>query len=115
LAHEVAHLLIHRDVFSQLKFSTVREWKKVACSIPEDEYGWIEWQAYALAGLILVPACPLRDLFADATEKAMRAGVDLRDVDESARKIVASSLGKHFEVSADVILKRLEKERLWGS
>jgi len=48
LAHELAHLLIHKEVFKALKFSTIKEWKAVMCSIPQDQYTLIEWQAYAL-------------------------------------------------------------------
>jgi len=63
LAHEVAHLVIHQDIFKLLTFSTIAQWKDVMSSIPEEPYSWIEWQAYALGGLILVPGQPLRDLF----------------------------------------------------
>ena len=78
LAHEVAHWLIHRDVFALLKFSTVQGWMDALASIPEDQYGWIENQAYNLAGLILVPSQPLRDLFENASASANAAGVDLQ-------------------------------------
>src|SRR5579871_4472789 len=69
LAHEVGHLLIHKDVLSELKFSTIKEWKEAFLAIPEEEYGWIEWQAYCLAGLILVPGPPLKALFEASLDK----------------------------------------------
>jgi hypothetical protein len=116
LAHEVAHLLIHRDVFAQLKFSTIREWKDTIRSVPADQYRWVEWQAYALAGLILVPTRPLHELFSDKVAEAQAAGVDLRSIrDESAQAIVESNLAKFFEVSAEVIKRRLNREKLWCS
>jgi len=114
LAHEVAHFLVHQDVFKEMKFSTIKEWKKAICEIPENEYGWIEWQAYTLGGLILVPARPLADLFATKCQEAKSKGLDdLQSVDEDARRIVESHMGKYFDVSADVIAKRMKKEGFW--
>jgi Zn-dependent peptidase ImmA (M78 family) len=113
LAHEMAHLLIHKDVFKELKFSTIKEWKEAISGIPEEQYGWIEWQAYALGGLILVPARPLADLFDTKLKEAGKVGVDLHGVDENARRVVESHIGRYFDVSAEVIAKRMKKDRLW--
>ncbi len=113
LAHEVAHLLIHQDIFKELKFSTIAEWKKAMTSIPEDQYGWLEWQAYCLGGLLLVPSLPLRALFQESAEKALKAGIDLRELDDDSRRIVESNLGRHFDVSREVIAKRMNYDKLW--
>jgi hypothetical protein len=82
LAHELAHFLVHQDVFAALKFSSIAEWKEAMNSIPEDQYRWVEIQAYGLAGLILVPPTPLADMFDDLTQKARQAGVTLQDIDQ---------------------------------
>ena len=114
MAHEVAHFLVHQDVFKELnKFSTVTEWKEVITSIPDEPYSWIEWQAYALGGLILVPSTPLKDLFEASVKQAAKAGVKLRQIDEDARKVVESNIARHFEVSREVITKRMKAEKLW--
>lgn len=63
LAHELSHCILHQDVFKELKFSTVSEWKIAVGSIPEQDYSWIEYQAYCLAGLILVPQAALKSTF----------------------------------------------------
>jgi hypothetical protein len=113
LAHELAHLLIHQDVFANLSFSSITQWKRAICSIPEDQYGWIEWQAYALGGLILVPSSALKDLFETKLVEAKAAGINLRDIDEDMRKTVESNIGRYFEVSAEVIARRLRFDKLW--
>lgn len=113
LAHEISHFLIHQDVFKALKFSTIEEWKTVICSIPDDQYSWIEWQAYSLGGLILVPSRPLQDLFGTKLEEAKRAGIDLQEIDEGMRKTIESHMGRYFEVSADVIRRRMKYDKLW--
>jgi hypothetical protein len=113
LAHELAHVLIHQDIFEKLQFTSIKEWKAAMASIPEDQYAWIEWQAYALGGLLLVPANALKSLFEEKCKEASRAGADLQEIDIDARRIVESHMGKYFEVSADVIAKRMNKDKLW--
>lgn len=116
LAHEVGHLLVHKDVFSELKFSTTKEWKKAFLAIPEEQYGFIEWQAYCLGGLILVPAQPLKALFEASCETALKAGIDLHELDPEDRKIIEDNLGRlHFGVSREVITRRMDKDKLWKS
>ena len=113
LAHELSHLLIHQDVFKELKFTSIKEWKAAILSIPEDEYGWIENQAYSLGGLILVPPQPLKDLFQTKCAEAKRAGVELQGADDRVRKIVHSNMARFFDVSADVISRRMNYDKLW--
>jgi hypothetical protein len=113
LAHELAHLLVHQDVFKQLQFSTVAQWKAAICSIPEQQYSLIEWQAYSLGGLMLVPAKPLRDLFETKAKESEAAGLSLSDIDEEMRKIVERHIGSYFEVSGDVIARRMKYDKLW--
>ncbi len=113
LAHELAHLLIHKDVFKELSFLTIKEWKNAITSIEDQQYFFIERQAYALGGLILVPAVPLRDLFDTKIKEASAAGIDLHDLDESGRRVVENNIGLFFGVSADVISRRMKKDQLW--
>jgi Zn-dependent peptidase ImmA (M78 family) len=79
----------------------------------EKDREWLEWQAYAIAGLILVPRTPLKDRLVQATEAATKAGFSLKDNDEVAKNYVSTWLGKQFEVSSQVIQKRLDKDKLW--
>jgi hypothetical protein len=116
LAHEIAHVLIHADIFKQLKVSTIKEWKVVVGgAIPEDQYSWIEWQAYSLAGLILVPGDLLRDHFDHMLDDMNLAGIALDDVryDEAEKEVFTKHLARPFEVSSAVIKKRLDKDHLW--
>jgi IrrE N-terminal-like domain len=116
LAHELAHVLIHKDIFAQLKFSTIDGWKSVvSTAIPEEQYSWIEWQAYSLAGLILVPGDALREHFDGMVDEMNLAGISLDDVrfDDDEKEVFVQHLAKPFEVSSDVIKKRLAKDKLW--
>jgi Zn-dependent peptidase ImmA (M78 family) len=113
LAHELAHLLLHKDIFSRLRFSTIAEWKKVITEFPEKEYGYLEWQAYALAGLILVPPDPLAGEFEKAVAHLYQVGLSLETATEPARCMIEGALAEYFAVSTAVIGKRVGYDNLW--
>ena len=46
VAHEIGHLILHRDIYAGLQHATAAEWFDYISAIPEVEYGWVEWQAY---------------------------------------------------------------------
>jgi hypothetical protein len=114
LAHEVSHSLIHRDIISKMRSETVSEWKAAVATIPEDQYSFIEWQAYCLAGLILVPTSILAEQVSSVTEKARSAGLDIAFLTDNERSIIESNLGRHFAVSREVIRKRMGYDKLWS-
>lgn len=113
LAHELAHVVLHSEVFRSLNFSTVATWKATLRSIPEGDYGWMEWQANAFAGLVLVPAQVLADRFAAVTQLVEAQGVSLASASDVAREMIDDHLGREFGVSGTVIEKRAAKDRLW--
>lgn len=113
LAHELGHAVLHRQVYEAAAFSTIKEWKRFIEDIDLQDYEWLEWQAYAFAGLILVPPVPLKKKFAEAVHQANAAGLSIRKVGDVAKLYIASWLAKEFDVSSQVIEKRLEKDKLW--
>jgi len=113
LAHELAHALLHRRIYREHRFRTIEEFTRFQEDLDEEDRGWLEWQAYALAGLILVPAELLRQGFQRAVRRASQAGLSVRRLGEVALAYIAADLGKRFGVSAEVIEKRLRKDRLW--
>lgn len=85
VAHEIGHLVLHRDIFAGLRHATAAEWSDYISAIPEVEYGWVEWQAYEFAGRLLVPPEPLREAFQAAIQSAQAAGyADWLAADEAA-------------------------------
>jgi hypothetical protein len=114
LAHELAHKLLHADVFRDLRFADISGWKSlITNAIPEKEYRYLEFQASSLAGLILAPSAELRTAFFDVVEPAQEQGIDFDDVGNGARDAVEDQLAKVFEVSAAVIHRRIEFDGLW--
>lgn len=114
LAHEIGHLELHRDTFLTIAYSTVDEWIAFFQKIPEEQYSWIEQHAYEFADRLLVPREKLIEKLDAAIALAKRAGFDAWDITgDSARQYVARGIARYFEVSDQVIEKRLIRENLW--
>lgn len=90
VAHEIGHLVLHRDIYAGLQHATAAEWFDYISAIPEGEYGWVEWQAYEFAGRLLAPPEPLREAFQAAIQSAQAAGYsDWLAADEAALDYIA--------------------------
>ncbi len=64
LAHEVAHRELHSEIYEQLQFSSITDFKQaIAQHLSDAEYGWMERQADLFAGPALVPDTLLRAEF----------------------------------------------------
>jgi len=114
IAHEIGHLVLHRELYEGRDFDSIQTWKSFINSIPDDVHGWYEWQAYAFAGLVLVPEKPLRATVAShlarVGERLKRESIPIASVRDTVWDIVLARVAKEFEVSVDVIQKRAEKD-----
>lgn len=113
LAHELAHAWLHAKIFRKLGFTNLESWRRRQDEISIDEYGRLEWQANAFAGLILVPSADLKREFQSVIALAWKAGVSAINLSDDAKRLPAGKIARVFEVSTDVIIKRLEYEKLW--
>lgn len=112
LAHEVGHIILHKDIYLNASFTNSREWKKFINSIPDRDHSFLEWHAYAFAGLILVPGEHLKLLTTKHIDRIQKEGISLKDNWDFAWDCIAAQLGKDFEVSSQVIEKRLIKDEI---
>ena len=113
LAHELAHAILPRRIFLANRFGRVEDWKRFQRDLDEADRGWLEYQAYAFAGLILVPTESLLAEYQKALRVAGRAGLSLQSAGEVARPYIANWLARRFDVSSQVVEKRLNKDDLW--
>jgi Zn-dependent peptidase ImmA (M78 family) len=112
LAHELGHVYLHRDIYTELRFGTVNEWKRFQKEVDEADYNWLEYQAYAFAGLVLVPTAHLKAQFHLAAEAAERIGFNRQGEPEAFLEYVTEVLREAFQVSDAAIAKRLHYENL---
>jgi len=112
LAHEIGHIVLHNDLYKAHNCATIYEWKEFINSIPEKEHGWLEYQGYAFAGLVLVPRESLMKYTQESINKINEMGVFLKDNWDFAWTLIEDYLAKIFLVSSNVIEKRLDKDEI---
>lgn len=117
LAHEIGHYVFHSDLIASFHPQSIADWSKFILAIDEETYGWLEWQAYSFAAAVLVPRVSLKEYF-DNELKLLQSKIDFirskgLSVESSRDYIVnaiATKLIGKYDVSADVLNKRILKE-----
>lgn len=119
LAHEMGHRYIHGDELAQCRFHSIDEWKRFMNGIDSKTYGRMEFQANSFAGLVLVPTWHLSHQFDEMLEsaeesirRAKTAGYSRSAYLPRVENFIAERLGPVFEVSSEVIKRRIDAENL---
>ncbi|MBU1207878.1 MAG: ImmA/IrrE family metallo-endopeptidase [Proteobacteria bacterium] len=117
LAHEIGHLILHKDLIQSIRPNSVAEWEDFIIQVDPEAYEWVEWQAYTFGGLVLVPRKPLKEDFIQQIlslkQKIMQAKLAELPRDSYKEYIIeaiAKNLIEKYEVSRDVLIKRITKE-----
>lgn len=113
-AHEIGHYFLHSDIYSNLVFNSIEEWKDFIINVSETEYGYFERQANEFAGRFLVPLDLLEIQVNEAAEiiKQNNLVEYLRKDPDAVLSGVAPFLKKPFAVSDQVIKIRVQNEEL---
>ena len=115
LAHELAHFLLHKDLIDLAPdYKDVGGWISFLRSFNAEDLGWIENQAFGLAGLLLVPGRALEEEYLAIAKKLDDVGRDFDSLTPATMKLITSMIGEKFQVSRHVINKRARKEDLWN-
>lgn len=112
LAHEIGHVVIHSNIYKTAKIPTIQEWKKFINSIPIQTHRWLEYQAYAFGGLVLVTNEHLQRLTEKCVKRIQKEGISLEENWDFAWECIKAQLAKDFEVSTQVIERRLGKDEI---
>lgn len=112
LAHEIGHLILHKEIYLQATFHTIKEWKDFINSISEKDHGWLEYQAYSFGGLVLVPHEHLLKLTKLCVDHIKKEDISLQENWDFAWEMIAAQLAKTFDVSSNAIEKRLGKDNI---
>lgn len=110
LAHEAGHIWLHGDLFRSLTFNTAHEWKKFVSSIPEKDYGYLEYHANEFAGQVLVPRQEFAKEVENCRKIVLQAIPDAPRDPEAYRDFIGACISKQFDVSHAVAMRRLERE-----
>ena len=119
LAHELGHIVLHRDFYRSIKLRGLIDWKKFITDVEEKEYQYLELQANNFGGLFLVPQKELVDHFELQLRDLLRSsimgrfeGLNRADYVDLMMKVLGEKLTEVFEVSSQVIRIRMEKSNL---
>jgi Zn-dependent peptidase ImmA (M78 family) len=119
IAHELSHIILHKQYIQQIGWSSIEEWLTVYENIDDKDIDYMEYQAYVFAGLILVPQNILKRLFVshlpkldNLIEEAKRKKLARKDYVETVIFLIAELLSYQFEASKDVIGRRIKFDGL---
>ncbi len=114
LAHEIGHMLLHKNIYDSYLFKSPDAWKTFQKDMPERERSWFEWQADCFAGLALVPREELHSKISDCIRKVDSEDISLRDNWDFAWDYIAKEAGRVFNVSAGTIKYRIGYDAIKG-
>ncbi|MEI8226346.1 MAG: ImmA/IrrE family metallo-endopeptidase [Bacteroidota bacterium] len=117
IAHEIGHLVLHRSSIDGLKFNNETDWISFRMGINDETLGWFETQASEFAGRLLVPLDQLVESFKEARSiiiKKYNSWNAPKIDEEELFSHIAPMICNKFDVSADVIERRLRKENVMG-
>jgi Zn-dependent peptidase ImmA (M78 family) len=115
IAHEIGHLILHRSNIDMVRFLSEEDWKKFRINLNDEPLGWFETQASEFAGRLLVPVEELVVAFKNARSEIMKKFTNWADPDPDEDEIIlraSAKIAPKFDVSAEVIEKRLRKENV---
>ncbi len=117
LAHEIGHLVLHKDLIGNIHPHNVAEWKEFILQVDQEAYDWVEWQAYTFAGMVLVPRKSLKADFVRRIEGLREKIALVKSADlprdsylEYIINAIATDLIEKYGVSKEVLIKRITKE-----
>lgn len=111
VAHEIGHLVLHRETGSKISFQSFDDFARWTNSTSSEKYT-LEQEANEFAGRLLVPLDRLKhclDSFGPSLEKVMPHWFTSMEV----RAAFAESATNVFQVSQQSIEARLDREGLW--
>lgn len=111
LAHEIGHVILHKDIYEKYHFSSIDGYIKFIDELSEESLRWLEWQAYAFAGLVLVPSESLNNL-TKSTIINIKKKISLEKSWLPAWDYISEHLSKKYIVSPEVISRRLEYDKI---
>lgn len=111
LAHELGHIILHRDLAGELKFQTVEDFWNWTRRYQQSRYT-LEWEANEFAGRLLVPVERLKADF-DTFVATIQPQFPNWWTNLNLREALADQLGETYGVHQDVITCRLDREDVW--
>ena len=115
IAHELGHAVLHSEFIRSQQITSVSEYLEFTRSLTDEEYSDFEWQANEFAGRLLVPRQQLTIELHKQVQLIIENNLQgmLTTNSDLLRSRLCIPIAKVFEVSEEVIERRLEREGIW--
>ncbi|MCL5794760.1 MAG: ImmA/IrrE family metallo-endopeptidase [Patescibacteria group bacterium] len=105
-AHELSHYLLHKKFYIEENITDFEKYLDFQKTLTLTEIKRLEFQAYTLAGYLLLP----RQIFTTTLRNLIKEKGSIGKLTTSDIQIIISDLSNKFNVSELVILKQIKKE-----
>lgn len=113
IAHEVGHLVLHHKAIEHLRPVSYENWFEIIQSVPETVWGTAEFQAYEFSGRLLVPYENLMEEIKNKSDLIENAKKQIPNIEQEVLiDYISPILSKIFNVSPDVISRRIKREEI---
>jgi Zn-dependent peptidase ImmA (M78 family) len=119
LAHELGHIVLHRQIFEKARVSSIDSWIEFYDGMDDWARNAWELQGYNFAGLVLVPRSDLKkrteeiiDQLNPSIQAAKERKFARKEYLRYASEQLASKLAPIYDVSVQVVSKRLDFDKL---
>lgn len=114
LAHEWAHLELHRPLHDQAPdFGSFEAWRRYVNGMPEKVRFRYEWQANMFAGFVLAPRAQLQAALRVAERRVRGPFAEVMLSEEEDRAAIVGEVARRLQVSGEVIERRGRTEGWW--
>lgn len=115
LAHELGHLVLHRQEYEKLEYSNFEEWLHQQNSILPKNNNYFEIQANKFAGFLLMPTKPFLEASTLLVEKAIVNGFEPNPNNfDTLCPFMAPHIARQFLVSeTSATIRLLNCKKLW--
>ena len=108
VAHEIGHLILHKDFYESIGVRDLDSMLKFLGEIPDEQYSFLETHANEFAGRVLVEPALLRDNLEEAVQMIKRAHLKIHEDNlDGVIRACAQKLSDPFDVSPQVIETRI--------
>lgn len=113
-AHEIGHLILHKNEIRQCTFRTPEDWIYFHQDFSKTDLGWFESQAREFGGRLLVPRQVLISEILEYRHEINEFRSLAGDEEDLLIEAIAGLVCGKFGVSDLVIQKRIRVENIWG-
>lgn len=112
IAHELGHYKLHASELDYMQPKSYDDWSRIIDEMPTHTLSRFEYQANEFAGRLLVPLDDLKASFRSIKPKLELMEKYVNGNFFATYEFIAGDLCGVFNVSAEVLVKRLRKEEL---